>query len=83
MNTREEIVRNHFLEKAQKEGLYLTKNDINIIRLKMRNHKCIDLCPCDKDNDARYCISDLCKKDIQEKGQCLCGLYSTKKEEEK
>ena len=32
-------------------------------------------CPCDKDNQDRYCISPLCRADIEGKGRCHCGAY--------
>ena len=32
-------------------------------------------CPCDGQNPARYCISEQCRKDIEEKGVCHCNCY--------
>lgn len=32
-------------------------------------------CPCDGQNADRYCISDLCVRDIQTKGVCHCNCY--------
>lgn len=36
-------------------------------------------CPCDGNNNDRNCISDLCRKDIEEKGVCHCNCYSKNK----
>jgi ferredoxin-thioredoxin reductase catalytic subunit len=32
-------------------------------------------CPCDGSNENRYCGSELCTKDIAEKGVCHCNLH--------
>ena len=32
-------------------------------------------CPCDGHNDNRYCISELCKSDIERDGICHCRCY--------
>ena len=32
-------------------------------------------CPCDGQNAHRYCISELCAKDIEVKGICHCSCY--------
>ena len=35
-------------------------------------------CPCDSSNNARFCISELCKSDIERDGICHCHCYSKK-----
>ncbi len=35
-------------------------------------------CPCDSSNSARYCISELCRSDIERDGICHCHCYSKK-----
>ena len=32
-------------------------------------------CPCDGKNDNRYCISELCRSDIERDGICHCRCY--------
>ena len=33
-------------------------------------------CPCDGNNAARYCISELCRSDIENNGICHCSCYT-------
>ena len=33
-------------------------------------------CPCDGNNSARYCISELCRSDIERDGICHCHCYT-------
>lgn len=35
-------------------------------------------CPCDGENYDRYCISDLCRSDIERDGICHCNCYAKK-----
>lgn len=35
-------------------------------------------CPCEPDNAQRYCVSDLCLKEIHEQGTCHCGCWKDK-----
>ena len=32
-------------------------------------------CPCDGNNEKRYCISELCRSDIERDGICHCRCY--------
>ena len=32
-------------------------------------------CPCDKNNPLRFCISPLCRADIERDGCCRCKAY--------
>ena len=32
-------------------------------------------CPCDGQNEKRYCISELCRNDIERDGICHCRCY--------
>ena len=65
-------------EKCAKEGYYTTKNVEKIARAKnmMFGDSEWQRCPCDGNNAARYCISETCKKDIEEHGICHCNCYS-------
>lgn len=38
-------------------------------------------CPCDAKDRMRYCGSKKCLKEIEEVGQCHCGLFKEKKSE--
>ncbi len=58
-------------------GFEPTDNIDRIVRLKERFG--IGLrCPCDKDNPARFCISEQCANDIKNDGRCHCGCYRKK-----
>lgn len=35
-------------------------------------------CPCYPDDPEHFCISPLCKSEIDTKGRCHCGLYIKK-----
>lgn len=35
-------------------------------------------CPCYPDDPEHFCISPLCKSEIDTKGKCHCGLYIKK-----
>ncbi len=32
-------------------------------------------CPCDANNNQRYCGSPLCVEEVKENGVCVCGLF--------
>ena len=35
-------------------------------------------CPCDGQNPNRFCISEQCRKDVEETGHCHCNCYQKK-----
>ena len=35
-------------------------------------------CPCDRDNNGRFCCSTQCQKDVRETGACHCNLFKRK-----
>lgn len=35
-------------------------------------------CPCDGNNSERYCLSELCRTDIERDGICHCRCYKKK-----
>ena len=45
---------------------------------KLFSEKCWRNCPCDKDNENRFCISKLCREDIERDGHCKCRAYRRK-----
>ena len=67
-------------EQCAREGFAETKNIEKIARAKnmMFGEAEWTRCPCDGKNAERYCISELCKKDINEKGVCHCNCYCKK-----
>ncbi len=71
-------------EVCAKEGFFETKNIEKIARAKLMMFGEAEWyrCPCDGNNPARSCISELCKKDIAEKGVCHCNCYSKNQTEE-
>lgn len=62
-------------------GFQPTENVEKIARAKnmMFGENCWERCPCDSKNDDRYCISDLCRSDIERDGVCHCHCYSKAK----
>lgn len=68
-------------ETCAAHNLYPTPNIEKIARAKMMmfgEHEW-HRCPCDGNNPQRSCLSDLCRKDIEEKGVCHCNCYTNKK----
>ena len=68
------------LENCEKNGYVTTKNVQKIANAKrmMFGEAEWQRCPCDGQNPNRYCISELCRKDIEEKGECHCHCYQKK-----
>ena len=65
------------LKKASEYGLVPTEFFERVLKAKERGGLGIR-CPCDPKNPERYCVSELCMKDIQEKGTCHCCAYKLK-----
>lgn len=65
------------LEVCQEKGFQTTENVEKIARAKnmMFGDAEWQRCPCDGNNDLRYCISELCTSDIQRDGICHCRCY--------
>ena len=68
------------LENCSKEGYEPTKNIEKIAKAKtmMFGDAEWKRCPCDGNNAERYCISELCKSDIERDGICHCHCYTKK-----
>jgi hypothetical protein len=68
-------------ETCAQNGLYETANIEKIARAKMMmfGEKEWMRCPCDGNNPARSCVSEMCRKDIEAKGICHCNCYTSKK----
>lgn len=69
-------IEKNILAKAEAEGYGVTENLSSIARAKGRFYgmNSWQLCPCDKIGE-RYCISPLCKEEIEKYGVCHCNLY--------
>ncbi len=65
------------LENCKNAGYYPTPNIEKIAKAKnmMFGEGEWRRCPCDGQNEARYCISDLCRSDIERDGICHCHCY--------
>lgn len=75
MLTKEEILQ-EMLKKCAAAGFVPTDNAPRIAQTK--SVICKDdwkRCPCDKPKSERFCISDLCKSDIERDGICHCRCY--------
>jgi hypothetical protein len=68
------ILKKQILSLAEEKGVKPTENFDKIVNVKERFN--IGLrCPCDKDNEARFCISEQCLQDIKETGHCHCNCF--------
>ena len=65
------------LENCKNAGYYPTENIQKIANAKnmMFGEGEWRRCPCDGKNEKRYCISDLCRSDIERDGICHCRCY--------
>lgn len=72
-------LRDDLLLIAKSKGLEPTDKFDKIIRAKEMMGIGM-YCPCDSKNKERYCISTLCRKDVEEKGTCHCGCWKKAKE---
>ena len=68
------------LENCEKAGYTTTKNVQKIANAKqmMFGENEWHRCPCDGQNPERYCISELCRSDIERDGECHCHCYCKK-----
>lgn len=60
---------------AEEMGVGLTENAERIANFRKRANIPMNVCPCHKDNPYRGCISQLCMKEIQERGVCGCNCF--------
>ena len=69
------------LKTCEKEGFTPTENIEKIARAKkmMFGEAEWARCPCDGNNPARSCISELCRGDIIKDGICHCRCYKKEK----
>ena len=65
------------LDNCKKAGFEPTENVEKIARAKniMFGEKEWNRCPCDSENAKRFCISELCRSDIERDGICHCHCY--------
>lgn len=74
------IIENNIRNCAESHGLGLTDNVTKIARAKNMMfgvdewHRCC----CDHKNGDRFCMSEQCQQDVEEKGVCFCNLYKKK-----
>lgn len=66
-------------ELADRNGFDVTDNIEKIARAKNRMFGDEwQTCPCDRDNQERFCCSQLCQSDVRSKGVCHCNLFKRK-----
>lgn len=72
-----EIIEANIRNCAEEHGLGLTDNVTKIARAKNMMFGVDEWyrCCCDHKNGDRYCMSEQCQKDVEEKGVCFCNLY--------
>lgn len=71
---------NNIKQKAEENNFDLTSNAMKIAKVKLKFFGLSEWqrCPCDRDNNLRFCCSDKCKFDIEETGTCHCNCYKKK-----
>ena len=72
-------LREDMLEVAKRKGVEPTEYFDRVVLAKTLMKLGLD-CPCAKDDRERYCISDKCFKEIQDKGECHCHCWKRKDE---
>lgn len=74
----EEEYYNQAKKLADENGFVLTENAHRICAFRARADISMDKCPCEQNNPKRFCISELCKEDIEKFGRCHCNCYYKK-----
>lgn len=66
-----------FEDLAEANGAVLSKHADSILRIKANM---IDeyTCPCYPEDPEHWCVSQLCKTELNTKGKCHCGLFIKK-----
>lgn len=77
MRKEQDSVRESLLLLGESEGLEPTEFFDKILKAK-EHFGLTNGCPCDRDNPSRYCISPLCKSDIEKNGTCHCNCWRKK-----
>ena len=75
-----ETILDKMLNNCSEYGYEPTENIEKIARAKnmMFGEAEWSRCPCDGNNEARYCLSELCRSDIEKNGICHCRCYKKK-----
>ena len=71
------MIKAMLLRLAKAEGYKPTEYFDKIVKAKERMGLRTG-CPCDRGNPDRYCISPLCKSDIEKNGTCHCNCWRKK-----
>ena len=69
------------LGNCESYGLKPTENIEKVAKAKSRmfGEEVWRRCPCDGENEKRYCVSELCRSDIERNGVCHCRCYAKAK----
>ena len=75
-----ELIKKKIKELAKINGFKLSDNVDKIINAKIRffGEDEWRRCPCERDNEARFCCSQLCQTDVRFHGECHCRLFLRK-----
>lgn len=60
---------------AEENGYELTENAEKIAKFRARTGLDLGKCVCDPKNPYKGCISNLCRKEIEEDGVCGCRCF--------
>lgn len=75
-----ELIKKKIKELAKINGFKLSDNVDKIINAKIRFFGEDEWykCPCERENESRFCCSQLCQTDVRTKGECHCRLFLRK-----
>lgn len=75
-----EEIKKEILKIAETNDFEVSNNIDKIINAKLRffGEDEWRRCPCDRDNNGRFCCSTQCQKDVRETGACHCNLFKRK-----
>ena len=60
---------------AKENNVELTDNAVNIARFRARAGIPLDICPCERGNPERGCISAKCMNEIEMFNECHCRCF--------
>lgn len=61
-------------EIADRNGASLSATAEKICKVKERNED-VYACPCYPNDKLHFCMSPLCKSELESRGRCHCGLF--------
>lgn len=72
-----DVIKSKIQKIAELNNFNLSENIDKIINAKVRffGEENWQKCPCDRDNNERFCCSSRCQADVRTHGTCHCNLF--------